>query len=75
MAAKSKPTGMLCLDASSTKLKGNLVCCFPGAAPRSNLWRLATIPAVGNSTRHELRAHVRVALQPRVFPKVSYTFS
>ena len=29
MAAKSNPTGMLCLDASSTKLKGNLVCHLP----------------------------------------------
>ena len=75
MAAKSKPTEMLCLDASSTKLKASLVCGLPCAAPRSSFCRLATVPAVENTTQQEFRAHVRVSLQPGVFPKVSYTFS
>ena len=71
MAAKSRPTGMLCLDASSIKLNANLVYPFP--FPRSSLCRLAIIPAVANSTRQELRAQLRVASQPGVFPKVSCT--
>ena len=75
LAALGCETGMMCLDASSTKLKANLVCCFPAAAPSSSLYRLATIPSVANNTRHELRAHVRVDLQPGVFPKVLCTFS
>ena len=68
MAAKSRPTGMMCLDASSTKLNANLV--FSCPFPSSILCRLATIPAVANRTRQELRAHLRVGLQPGVLPKV-----
>ena len=74
MATRSKRTGMLCLDASSSKQKANLVCGFPSAAPRSSLCWLATIPSVAHNIRQELRAHVRVALQPGMFPKVSCTF-
>ena len=57
------------------KAEGNLVCGFHGEAPRSTLCQLATIPAVANSTQQELRAHVGVALQRGVLPKVSCTFS
>ena len=73
MAAKARPTGMLCLNASSTQLNAKLVCPFP--FPSRSLCRLATIPALAISTRQELTAHLRVPLQHRVFPKVSCTFN
>ena len=74
MTAKSNPTGMLCLDASSTKVKANLIGGFPRAAPRSSMRQFAPIPAVANTTRQLFEAHAKVGPQPGVSPRVGSTF-